>query len=145
MSACEAHLARLGPPMNHLIEFRDPDTWFESLGTYAELRDKFGDLECNLLGILFWTWCIEACTSYLIHIVITIQERFCIILNKWTCMYLYIWINEVACNQDRVIVFKGPRARQILWALLALDYVCNWKWSRPLSGFWWIMTKYMYI
>ena len=48
-SAWEAHMARLGPPMNHLTEFRDPDARFESLGAYVELGDKFGDLECNLL------------------------------------------------------------------------------------------------
>ena len=40
-SAWEAHVVRLRPPMNHLIEFMDPDERFESLGTYAELRDKF--------------------------------------------------------------------------------------------------------
>ena len=49
MSVLGAHMARLGLLMNHLTEFRDPDARFESLGTYVELRDKFGDLECNLL------------------------------------------------------------------------------------------------
>ena len=48
-SAWEAHVARLGSQMNHLTKFRDPDARFESLGTYLELRDKFGDLACNLL------------------------------------------------------------------------------------------------
>ena len=46
-------MARLGLLMNHLTEFRDPDARFESLGTYSELRDKFGDLECNLLSYIF--------------------------------------------------------------------------------------------
>ena len=43
-SAWVAHVACLGPPMNYLIEFGDPDTQFESLGTYVELRYKFRDL-----------------------------------------------------------------------------------------------------
>ena len=36
-----------------LIEFRDPDARFESLDTQAKSRDKFGDLECNLLSKYF--------------------------------------------------------------------------------------------
>ena len=48
-SAWEAHVVCLGPPMNHLTEFRDPNARFKSLGIYVELWDKFGDLECNLL------------------------------------------------------------------------------------------------
>ena len=44
-----AALAGFGLSMNRKVEFRDPDARFASLGTQAKLRDKFGDLECNLL------------------------------------------------------------------------------------------------
>ena len=43
-SAWKAHVTRLGPLMNHLTEFRNLDARFESLGTYVELRDKFGNI-----------------------------------------------------------------------------------------------------
>jgi len=36
----------LGLQTKHSIEFRDPDARFESLGTQAKSRDKFGDLDC---------------------------------------------------------------------------------------------------
>ena len=47
--ASDACMAHLGPQTKHLTEFRDPDARFESLGTQAKSRDKFGDLGCNLL------------------------------------------------------------------------------------------------
>ena len=42
-------LVGFGLSMNRKVEFRDLDARFASLGTQAKLRDKFGDLECNLL------------------------------------------------------------------------------------------------
>ena len=37
----------------------------------------------------------------------------------------------------------------IKWATCGLSSITkkggDWKWSRPLGGFWWIMTKHMYI
>ena len=48
-SAKGASLAGFGLPMNHKTEFRDSDARFESSGTQAKLRNKFGDLWCNLL------------------------------------------------------------------------------------------------
>ena len=32
-----------------------------------------------------------------------------------------------------------------MWVVINHQKGGDWKWSRPLSGFWWIMTKYMYI
>ena len=43
------HVARLGPQMKHVTELSDPDARFESSGTQAKLRNKCGDLWCNLL------------------------------------------------------------------------------------------------
>ena len=57
-SAKGASLAGFGLPMNHKTEFRDSDARFESSGTQAKLRDKFGDLGCNLLFILSCLVCI---------------------------------------------------------------------------------------
>ena len=54
--------------MNRKVEFRDPDARFASLGTQAKLRDKFGDLECNLLYLknrtafeIFHVYTFEVC------------------------------------------------------------------------------------
>ena len=32
-----------------------------------------------------------------------------------------------------------------MWVVINHQKGGDWKWSRPLSGFWWIMTKHMYI
>ena len=32
-----------------------------------------------------------------------------------------------------------------MWVVIDHQKAGDWKWSRPLSGFWWIMTKHMYI
>ena len=32
-----------------------------------------------------------------------------------------------------------------MWVVINHQKRGDWKWSRPLSGFWWIMTKHMYI
>ena len=63
-----AVLAGFGLSMNRKVEFRDPDARFASLGTQAKLRDKFGDLECNLLYLknrtafeIFHVYTFEVC------------------------------------------------------------------------------------
>ena len=45
-SVSGARVGRMGPRMTQLTQFRDPDARFESLGTQAKSRDKFGDLDC---------------------------------------------------------------------------------------------------
>ena len=32
-----------------------------------------------------------------------------------------------------------------MWVVINHQKRGDWKWSRPLNGFWWIMTKHMYI
>ena len=32
-----------------------------------------------------------------------------------------------------------------MWVVINHQKGGDWKWSRPLSGFWWLMTKHMYI